>query len=228
MSEKLDIVRKLLAKAEGTDNPAEAQVYAEKAADLMTRYAIDGALVRTPLVDDPIQSATWTVDAPYKRAKQQLVNAIARNNSIFVLWNGTESVILYGRRSDIERTEFLYTNLLLQANRGLLQVYPHHYINPTAGDVRAYRRAWLVGFASAIYQRMKKTTEEVVNSEPGTALVLADRRGEAEAFGRAQHDNLTKIRASRVDARGYAAGKRAGHSADVGHARVGGQGRAIR
>lgn len=44
MADKMDIVRKLLAQAEGTSNEAEAATYLAKAQTLMTQYGIDEAI----------------------------------------------------------------------------------------------------------------------------------------------------------------------------------------
>ena len=43
--DKLDTVRKLLAKADGAATPAEAEVYTAKAIELMARHGIDEALL---------------------------------------------------------------------------------------------------------------------------------------------------------------------------------------
>ncbi|MGH3566379.1 MAG: DUF2786 domain-containing protein, partial [Pseudonocardia sp.] len=53
-AEKLDTVRKLLAKAEGAATQAEAETYTAKAMELMARHGIDSALLAaaTPNSDE--------------------------------------------------------------------------------------------------------------------------------------------------------------------------------
>lgn len=45
---KLEIIRKLLAKAERAATPAEADAYNEKAAELMARHGVDAAVLPRP------------------------------------------------------------------------------------------------------------------------------------------------------------------------------------
>lgn len=76
-------IRALLAKAESTEFPEEAEALSAKAQELMTRFSLDQALLEAtaPQQVAPTASAIrmW-LDAPYVKAKSRLVSAVARAN----------------------------------------------------------------------------------------------------------------------------------------------------
>ena len=82
-------IRALLAKAESTDFPDEAESLTAKAQELMTRHAVDAALLDAG-AGAPAGAAVGTrrvhVDDPYVRAKMQLLGAIADANGVRLVW----------------------------------------------------------------------------------------------------------------------------------------------
>ncbi|MGH3126103.1 MAG: DUF7168 domain-containing protein, partial [Streptosporangiaceae bacterium] len=86
---------------------------------------------------------------------------------------------IFGFASDIERTEVLYTSLLVQMWQGLGGTDVPSWIR----SVRAWRRSWLLGFTSAVVARVRATEQRAASQAdgeredagPGTELVLADR-----------------------------------------------------
>lgn len=100
----------LLAKAEGTDNEAEAEAYLAKAQQLATRYSVDLALARQHIADrtkapEPVQ-VTTTIGEPGKRINKHLVSlyvGIARANDVRVnIAHNSTYVIAFGFDADIE------------------------------------------------------------------------------------------------------------------------------
>ena len=77
----LNRIRTLLAKAEATEFAAEAETFTAKAQDLMTRHAIDEALLRAA-GDQPIEieGVRVHIHNPYATEKVQLLNQVARAN----------------------------------------------------------------------------------------------------------------------------------------------------
>ena len=230
----LDRVRALLAKAQATDYPAEAQTYAEKAAELMARYGVEQAMLagRDPNID-PVESREIALTDPYLMTKALLLKHVAVGLNCAMIYTQTtfrsrgkvirvedRRGVLWGHRSDLERVEFLYTCLLLQAQRMAARV------RPPAGSragVRAYRRSWLIGFAGRIGERLDAATEQAVtDSAPGTALVLRDRRTAAEQARDQAHPDVPDTMISGSSGAGYQAGRAAGSRADLGQTRVGG------
>jgi len=225
-------VRKLLAKAEAAGaTPAEAEALTAKAAELMARYGIDRALLAAaqPDTDQPADRKV-DIDNPWARVQAHLLCGLAsalRCQAVILPRPGPGTRIhLFGFASDIERTDVLYTSLLVQMWQGLAAA------DAPAGvrSVRAWRRSWLLGFTSAVVARVRaaeqraatQADQEHAGSGPGTALVLADRSRIIEAeIGRAYP--LTRKSRVTYSGNGYGAGYAQGQQADLGSSRLTGK-----
>lgn len=222
----LERVRKLLAKAEHASTPpAEAEVFSAKAAELIARYAIDDALLADagPSRGSPALRPV-TVHAPYAVPKAVLLSQVASAHRVRVVISGdargeaSRICNLIGFPVDLEMTELLFTSLLLQGTSAMLVA--------TRGggrDVRSYRRAFLLGFASRIGARLRElaalaAAEAKPTGSRSTALVLADREDEVAAAVREQFPHLRPLRQEVSNGRGLAAGTAAGSRADLGAA----------
>lgn len=232
-ADKLDTIRKLLAKAEGAATPAEAEAYTEKAVQLMARHGIDEAVAGAARPGhEAIGSARIEMDDPYSAGKARLLGWVASPFGCRCVLHGAyggrvAAVTVFGHTSDRGRVELLYTSLLLQATSQLVRLRPPD----PAESVAAYRRSWLHGFAAEVHRRLtaaQEAAQEAAAREhagPGTggpsvALVLADRhervdRAYAEAFPR-----LGRPRRSVLSGSGLGAGVRAGSRADLGRTAV--------
>jgi hypothetical protein len=227
----LDRVRKLLAKAEAEGvTTHEAEALTAKAAELMARYGIDRALLAAtrPETDKPADQII-DVDNPWAQVKSHLLTGIAgalRCQCILVSRPdpGTR-VHVFGYASDLERADILYTSLLVQMARGLATAdVPARADNP-----RAWRRSWMLGYASAVVSRVHsaedraaQTADAQAPSGPSTALVLADR---AVTVRLRAEETYPHTRTTRITytGNGYGAGYREGQKADIGGAKVGRQ-----
>ena len=156
-SDKLDTVRKLLAKADGAATPAEAEVYTAKAIELMARHGIDEALLAAAARPrrDEVATCRIPVADPYSAGKARLLawtaSALRCRAVLHEAGGGrVAAVTVLGFASDRARVELLYTSLLLQASGQLAALRP-----AWAGEsVAAYRRSWLHGFAVRVHQRL--------------------------------------------------------------------------
>jgi hypothetical protein len=230
----LDRVRKLLAKAEGTDSEAEAEAFNAKAAELIAEYGIDRALAAADgEAKDRIVGKTILLPVPYARDKANLLNCIAgplRAESI-VLATGRSGVTmrLIGFESDLERIDVLLTSLLMQASRGVLLAYSPKGWESTA----AYRRSWLAGFSGAVHHRLKQAESRAASvphaRNPGmsTELVLVDRKKQVDKFFRQEYPNTRQVKRS-LSGSGRQDGYVAGQRADLGNKNVSGSRRALR
>jgi hypothetical protein len=227
----LDRVRKLLAKAEGEGvTPAEAEALTAKAAELMAKYGIDRALLaaQRPETDRP-DSRLVDIYNPWGRVRAHLLCGLAsalRCQPILVTAeDGTLRVHIFGYASDLERTDVLYTSVLIQMWHGLIAAE----IPIRVANVRAWRRSWLLGFAAAVTARVRaaenraeQTASVVSDGQASAALVLADRsvvirRNVAAAYPHTRTARTTYTGSGYDD--GYAQGKQA----DIGTKRVPGQ-----
>jgi hypothetical protein len=224
----LDRVRKLLAKAEAEGvTPPEAQALTAKAAELMARYGIDRALLAAarPETDAP-GSRMVDLDNPWKRVKAHLLcglGAAMRCQCILLTTRTGLQVHIFGFDSDIERTDVLYTSVLVQMSHGLATA-----LVPDHASARAWRRSWLLGFGAAVITRVKAaeqaaraTAEDQAQAETGksTALVLADRSLVIKAAVQREYP-VTRAARTTYSGTGYGAGYEKGQRADLGTRRV--------
>ncbi|MFP5021394.1 DUF2786 domain-containing protein [Pseudonocardia phyllosphaerae] len=235
--DRLDRIRKLLAKAERAGTPEEAEIYTAKAVDLMARHGVDEALLAArgsgPPATDPIAGVRIEIDDPYSGGKARLLGwTAAALRCRWVMHDAragkVAAVTVFGFASDRERVELLYTSLLLQAARQLARVRP---ADP-AESVAAYRRSWLYGFAARVHERLREAEAAAVGESgswagasgdggPSAELVLADRgdrvdRAYAEEFG-----DLRRARRPQVSGTGFGHGAAAADRADLGGPRLG-------
>ena len=118
---KLERIAALLAKAERTDNPAEADAYLTKAQVLATLASIDLSTARNHTKSkesmNPI-SRTVTIGEKGKRVNTHLVNlfvVVAHSNSAQVdVARDSTYVISYGVPSDLDTVETLFASIAIQ------------------------------------------------------------------------------------------------------------------
>ena len=245
-ADKLDTVRKLLAKAERAATPDEAQSYTAKAVELMVRHGIDEALVaaahgrgsRGSPGGDEIGTSHIAVSDPYSAGKARLLawtaSAMRCRAVLHEVGGGrVAAVTVLGFAADRARVELLYTSLLLQTGRQMAVLRP-----PVAGEsVAAYRRSWLHGFAVRVHRRLIEAEEAAAadaawaadgsarsedSGAPASAavtsvaLVLAERSDQVSRAYAEMFPHLGRARRSTLSGSGYAAGERAGIRADLG------------
>jgi hypothetical protein len=165
----LDRVRALLAKAESTDFPEEADAFTAKAQELMARHRIDHALLvaETGERDQPVTRRV-AVDNPYEAPKSLLLQVVAEANSCRAVWAkrfGFTTVV--GFRPDLDSAELLFTSLLVQATRAMTHARPSTdaYGRNTT---RSFRQSFLTAYASRIGERLSAATDEVGQEAAGS------------------------------------------------------------
>lgn len=210
-------IRKLLSKAESTEFEEEAEALTAKAHALMTKHAIDQALLHPHEPSDVPRTIRIPVDAPYADAKSLLLQVVAesqRCRSIF--HSGIELSSIVGHVGDLHAVEMLFTSLLVQAQ---------HALSATAGGAgsrgrrQSYRSAFYIAYASRIGERLRTVTDEVIadGDSQSTLPVLAARM---DAVDEAFNDQFTQVVQSQVrggwDALGSMHGRDAADKAQFG------------
>ena len=149
----LERVRKLLAKAERTDNEHERAAFMAAASALMAKYGIDSLDPERPR--QAPGDRIVTVPGPWAREKARLVSLVAQalrcRPLLIGRGDGGHRVHVFGFTADLERAELLATSLLLQMATGLARVRP-----PDRRRLRAYRRSWLLGFTDEVYRLLRE------------------------------------------------------------------------
>ena len=171
-------VRKLLAKAEDAGvTAAEAQALTAKAAELMAKYGIDRALLAAarPETDRPADRVI-DVGNPWARIQAHLLCGLAsalRCQCVILPRPGPGSRIhMFGFASDLERTDVLYTSLLVQMWQGLAAAP----VPAWSRSPRAWRRSWLLGFAAAVVARVHAAEQEATSRATGPDAAPGHRR----------------------------------------------------
>lgn len=229
----LSRIRALLSKAEATTFVEEAEAFTAKAQDLMTRYAIDEALLEDSAGDAEVIARRIHIDNPYAQAKVQLLSTVGAINRVRVVWDdhhGMASVV--GMAVDLQLVEMLFTSLLVQATRALTEAGNAQPAQPGYRSGRlnrspSFRRAFLLAYATRVGERLaeadRRAGEEASSSHGAELVPVLARRSEAvdSAFDRL-FPETREIRAKRVDARGWRAGREAADRAVFAAAQVGG------
>lgn len=205
----------LLAKAESTEFPEEAEALSARAQELMAKHSIDHALLaaQSGSKDKPA-ARRLPVDSPYESPKATILHAVAQANHCRSVWQkaiGMSTVV--GFPSDLDAVELLYTSLLVQANTAMLREGAKKDAYGRS-RTRAFRQSFLVAYAYRIGVRLSQATahakREAAVAAPGQDLVpVLKERHEAvdhavdEMFG----DGLVYDRGSRAtDEEGWVSG----------------------
>jgi len=209
----LDRVRALLAKAESTDFPAEAEAYSAKAQELIARHSIEEALTARDRVEVVPYAKRIGVDHPYESEKAGLLDAVARANHCRTVWSpefGFSTV--FGFDADIDAVELLYTSLLVQANRAMVRDEP----GKGKARIKAFRRSFLVAYAVRIGERLVTATRAEIAQHADLRPVLRSRDLQVrEAMDRA-FPHTVRARGRRIDSlEGWESGRAAADEAQL-------------
>lgn len=211
-------VRALLAKAESTQFPDEAESLSAKAQELMNRHAFERAVLDGEQQRKQTAASTrlW-LDAPYVDAKSHLVSAIAETNRCrAVFYPHLGFVALVGESMDLEITELLATSLLVQATRAMVAEGSHSTRTGTS-RTRSFRQSFLVSYAKRIGERLEEAGVRAHDPVEDERLlpVLAARSQVVEETFEKMFTKLTQKSATVSNGAGWEAGRAAADRADI-------------
>jgi hypothetical protein len=237
-------IRALLAKAESTEFPDEAESLTAKAQELVARYSIDEALLGGA-PDTPGGAAPTAVrigvDAPYDEAKAMLLDAVSEANRCRTVWSpefGFATVV--GFDTDLDAVELLYTSLLTQATAAMTRA-DRAGGEPKRASSRSrdFRQSFLIAYADRIGERLARAAEHAAEEAvreaaardgspaatdaPAAELlpVLASRAVAVEDAAERMFPNLVTHRVRIRDAAGWNHGQAAADRATLGaHPRI--------
>ncbi len=203
-------IRALLAKAEATDHAAEAETFTAKAQDLMTRHAIDEALLAAAGdVAVTVVARRVHMQSPYAATKTNLLNAVATANRCKVIYFDRLAIAtVVGVPLDIGQVEMLFISLLIQATRAMTE----------AGAAQArsfdrsarFRRSFLAAYAVRIGERLTEATSAATKSYGNELVPLLKRQDDAVTAEFERLFPVTRQVSGRyLDPRGWDAGWRA-------------------
>lgn len=173
-------VRALLAKAEATDYPDEADAFFAKAQELMSRYSLERVVIDA--LDDgagPVTVQTggrriW-LDNPYLSPKSMLVNSVASANRCHAVFDRSLGLVtVVGEETDTEIVEMLATSLLVQAGRAMLSSGAR-FDRRGRSRTKSFRQSFLVSYARRIGERLTEASDQArseVAASVGDATLL--------------------------------------------------------
>ncbi len=211
-------VRALLAKAESTQYPEEAEALSAKAQELMNRHAFERAMLDVDTHTDQVATSSrlW-LENPYIEAKSHLVSAIAgANRCKAVYYPHLGCVGLVGEELDLEITELLTTSLLVQATRAMLAEGSQTTYTGVS-RTRSFRRSFLVSYATRIGERLAEAGKAASDDTSDERLlpVLASRSKAVEKKFEELFSHTVERRTTINNGAGWHAGRRAADRADL-------------
>ena len=184
----LSRIRALLAKAEATEYPEEAEALSARAQELMAKYSIDQALLAADAdrADQPAGGSPSTTRTRGRRRRSCRP------------WRSPTGAGSSGRRTwawrrwsdsgaDLDAVEVLFTSLLVQANGAMLRAGARLDAYGRS-RTRAFRQSFLVSYAVRIGERLAEATEHATQqaaAEQEVAAGTAAARGSAQGAGTA-------------------------------------------
>jgi hypothetical protein len=211
-------IRALLAKAESTTFPEEAEALSAKAQELMARHRIEHVLVDGDDVDEPVGRRIW-LDDPYADAKAQVLAAVAAANSCrSIMLTGLGCAHVVGFPSDLDVVELLHTSLLVQATTAMAAAGPQQD-GRGRSRTRSFRQSFLVAYAWRIGERLADASTAVANeiaAREATLLpALVRREARVEAATAHAFPDVARKHVSVTNQAGWVAGTVAADAADL-------------
>lgn len=244
-------IANLLAKADASEFPAEAETFLNKAMSLMAEHSISMAMIdaaRSPeertqvIMADPI-----LIPKPYDIHKGVLFHKIAEAlgchyytdesysyDSDYSRRSKVRHGVIAGTPADVEAATTLFHSLLIQLQRDL---------NKQAdvwGNTKGHRINFIAGFTNEVVERIRKANRAAQQEQEAqveaqgqlsesVGLALLDKaQFVAEKVNEMYQEKGIKLRTTRIAPPsggygGYSAGREAGARADIGGARLGGR-----
>ncbi|MFK7917491.1 MAG: DUF2786 domain-containing protein [Ilumatobacter sp.] len=226
----IERVRKLLDKAEATDNAHEAEAFASKAADLIAQHRIDPAQLAER--EDGSELALGELNVgrgAYVRGRIALLANVGDAHDVRMVFQSTPTgsvVFMAGRQVDLDLVGVLYASLHSQAAAQMQLIK-----RSTGAATQRERRAFLFGFADRIGQLMAESkesarakSEQAADGGAATALAVRERRERVDQFAAERWGKVRSAsRPAGVAPGGYLAGASAAERADVGRSRLRGR-----
>ena len=204
----LNRVRGLLAKAESTAFPDEAEALSAKAQELVTRHALE----RMPLEAPTTTSRRLWLDKRYFDGKAHVVHVVAEANRCRAVVYDLGFVALVGEELDLEIVELLSASLLVQATRAMVAAGDKARKGDEARSA-AFRKSFLLSYAHRIGERLRTANE--VPDDDRLLPVLAERKKAVEEYFGAMFTRTVAKTTPVRSAAGWDAGRSAADRANL-------------
>ncbi|HEV2368891.1 MAG TPA: DUF2786 domain-containing protein [Acidimicrobiales bacterium] len=178
-AELAEKVRKLLAQAEDPGATVEeAATFTAKAQQLMSKYAIDLAMVTDAERIDKVAERGWQIDGPYAAHKVSIVNAVSRANDCRAVYTnldgGAKYVDVVGFPDDVDWVQTLSGSLALQMLSTMASARSQR-------PARVHGRTFAVGFAEGFVHEVSVRLQQARRHAMAAAAEDEERRRAAGA-----------------------------------------------
>lgn len=227
--EKLDKMRAqielLLAKAESTNHPAEAELAMAQAEKMMIKYGFDRAQFNGEnKITKNMVKKHFDLLGIYHLGKLSGFGAVAYAfQSVALVQSKMKNFVrlyIIGEEGDVNDVIRILTSLDTQVEHAVKVWWKNHELRSVATKMQGYkaRRDFVIAFGYGAADRVRASLAEESN---GKELVLANRMEEAENHKLEVFSNLGVAKASRMQHGhagfgSYAAGRKAGENAHLG------------
>lgn len=204
-------VRALLAKAEATDFPEEAEAFTAKAHSLMVDHAIDEAAIRGRrghVGGADVGATRFVLNEPYAKQHMLLMSKVAGASGCRCVYQSDWAMAtVVGPRNQLGRVEVLYTSLMVQSQTAF-NAEAQHTSAGSRPRSRGYRSSFLTAYAIRIGQRLSEQREAATAQAVSDALpvLAADKAAVADMFDQLFGDSTRSMSFSASDRAGWAAG----------------------
>jgi hypothetical protein len=169
--------RAVLAKAESTEFPGEAEALSARAQELLAARSVNDAMQTAEAERGRVaaEGRRLFVDGPYEVAKTDLLDAVATVNRCRAVWHknlGLSTVL--GFPYDLDAVELLFTSLLAQASTAMVQEGARRD-DGGPSRIRSFRQAFLAAYAERIGERLADAAgaaqRQAVAASPDSGLL---------------------------------------------------------
>lgn len=217
----IDQVLKLLALAESSTHAGEVSAARCKAEELLLRHEISLGELHSP--EEGFESAEH--DSGYARAGKyriRLADMVARFNGVYLVYrqDGTTRFVLYGRRSDVVHTIYMYGILVEQMQRARRRRAYELRQSQGRAMKSVESNGFCAGFCNGVQDKLTSLTRIVEERRQDAGLVplsiYVQLRNAAEtAYLRDHKVGKSGWRGSLIDQDHFASGYRDGSQATI-------------
>jgi hypothetical protein len=220
----LSRVRALLAKANSTEHPEEAETFFAKAQEMITLHQLAEAdlIEGDPIARTEVVMRNFDLEGSYQGAQAHVWWAAAAGTGAYAVRYSQGSsqyrMEVWGSQATIDATEMLATSMLLHVTGAAVKA-GSQWVDTWEGRrnvTRSWRRSFIMGFAQRMQIRLaaqrRKTTEADVT---GAALVLVSEQDQAKAAATEQDPNISAAKDETSNWDGYRNGDQSARNFNI-------------
>lgn len=227
-TKRMETIRNLLRRAEGTNSQHEAEACIRKAQEFMILFSVDEEELwqRDPSRKQKIDKQEFNIADKVAGAMQKriILNTIANLGNCKMWYTpGRHKSYVAGFPSDLLFVEMMYTSIITQMNFQMAMAQAmstdHH---------KTFKTNFLDGFSDRITTRLSEMYREATTAVTATgsnALVLRDRKAAVNEWVEEEVGNLKAGKASRSSGAyshsAQSAGRQAANTTDISGTRRG-------